>query len=171
MYEENFKRIDTTKIYPHLLILIEKLIENCLARGMNYYVISGFRSPEEQDALFAKGRDKKGKVTDKSKVVTNAKAWQSNHNYSVAVDLCHDSDIKTAGLQPNWNPENYQVLAEEAQKLGLESGFYWTTIKDRPHVQLNLSRNNLSFADLKQIYMKNSKLEDIWAFLDKYNWP
>lgn len=37
-----------------------------------------YRSPEEQDALYAQGRTKAGKI------VTNAKAYQSPHNFTPA---------------------------------------------------------------------------------------
>ncbi|WP_309244896.1 M15 family metallopeptidase [Bacillus sp. WMMC1349] len=48
----------------------------------NIYVqmTSGYRSFAEQNKLYAKGRTASGKI------VTNAKAGQSNHNYGLAVD-------------------------------------------------------------------------------------
>ncbi len=166
---EYFKRIDTSKLYPVLAIKLEKLVENCLARGMPYYAISGFRSWTEQDALYAQGRDKNGRVTDKSKVVTNAKGGQSNHNYSCAADFCADADKLRAGLQPSWNKESYKILAEEAAKLGLEAGLYWTFV-DAPHIQLNLAKNGLSFDKLKAEYLKNKDMADVWKLLDQYQW-
>ncbi len=166
---EYFKRIDTSKLYPALLLKLEKLVEACLARGVAYYAISGFRSWPEQDALYAQGRDKAGKVIDKSKVVTNAKGGQSNHNYTCATDFCADADMKRAGLQPDWNKASYKVLAEEAEKLGLEAGYFWK-FTDCPHIQLNLTKNGLSFDKLKAIYLKNKDMADVWKELDKYVW-
>ncbi len=166
---EYFKRIDTTLLYPPLAIKLEKLVENCLARGVAYYAISGFRSWEEQDTLFAQGRNKAGKVVDKSKVVTNARGGQSNHNYTCAADFCRDSDMLRAGLQPSWNVTDYKILAEEAEKLGLEAGLNWKFV-DAPHIQLNLTKNGLSFATLKIEYLKRKMMADVWALLDKYQW-
>jgi peptidoglycan L-alanyl-D-glutamate endopeptidase CwlK len=169
MYAEYFKRIDTSKIYPQLMIKLEKLIENCLKRGVAYYAISGFRSWEEQDALYAQGRDKAGKVVDKSKVVTNAKGGQSNHNYTCAVDFCKDGDMKRDGLQPSWDLAGYKVLAEEAEKLGLEAGLHWKFV-DAPHIQLNLGKHGLDFPALRAEYLKNKSMADVWALLDKQSW-
>lgn len=41
----------------------------------------GYRSIEEQNALYAQGRTKPGNI------VTNAKRGQSNHNYGIAFDV------------------------------------------------------------------------------------
>jgi peptidoglycan L-alanyl-D-glutamate endopeptidase CwlK len=170
MNTELFKKIDTSKLYPPLLIKLEQLIENCSKRGVDYYAVSGFRDWEEQDKLYAQGRNKKGKVIDKSQVVTNAKGGESNHNYSVAADWCADSDKTRYGLQPNWNTESYRILAEEAQHLGLEAGFFWK-FKDAPHIQLNLAKNGLSFQDLRNAYTTDSGgMSAVWALLDKYSW-
>lgn len=169
MISELFKRIDTSQLYPTFYLKLEQLAEACLARGVQYYAISGYRSWEEQDKLYAKGRDKKGKIVKKDEVVTNAKGGQSNHNFSVAVDWCRDADMERSGLQPNWDKESYEILAEEAQKLGLDAGHFWK-FSDSPHIQLNLARNGLSFKDLKEAYLKNEDIKDVWAFLDKYQW-
>lgn len=167
--KELFERIDTSLLYPQFYLKLELLAEACLARGVQYYFISGFRSWEEQDKLYMQGRGKKGTIIDKSKVVTNAKGGESNHNFSVAADLCRDADMQRSGLQPSWNKEDYKILAEEAQKLGLDPGYYWKFV-DAPHVQLNLARNGLTFKDLKAEYLKRRNMHDVWIFLDQFKW-
>lgn len=170
MYSEYFKRIDKSKLYPPFAIKLEQLIENCLKLGVSYWVLSGFRDWAEQNALYAQGRDKTGKVIDKKKVVTNAKGGQSNHNFTIACDFCKDKDGKIeTGLQPDWEVAAYKTLAEEAQKLGLETGMYWKFV-DPPHIQLNLSKNGLTFESLRTEYLKNKDMVDVWKLLDKYKW-
>jgi len=170
MYSEYFKRIDKTKLYPAFALKLEQLIENCLLRGVAYWVLSGLRTWDEQDVLYSQGRDKAGKTKDKTKIVTNAKGGQSNHNFSIAADFCKDKDGKIeTGLQPDWEVKAYQILAEEAQKLGLETGMYWKFV-DPPHIQLNLTKNGLTFDSLRTEYVKNKDMADVWKLLDKYTW-
>jgi peptidoglycan L-alanyl-D-glutamate endopeptidase CwlK len=158
-----FKRVDTSFIYPPLLKKCQELVLNCEKQGILYYPISGYRSVEEQDGLFAQGRTKPGKI------VTKAKGGQSAHNFGVAVDFCADGDMTRAGLQPNWDTASYKLLANQAQGLGLEAGFYWQSFVDAPHIQLPLSKNGITLKQLLSIY-NSGKLPAVWAFLDKYSW-
>ena len=163
-----FQRINTSELYQPFYDKLVILVDNCKARGVEYWCISGFRSWPEQDALFSKGRDAKGNVIDKGLVVTNARGGQSNHNYTVAADFCMDKDVLRAGLQPDWNVKSYEVLAEEAEKLGLEAGLRWKFV-DAPHIQLPLSKHGLSFKDLKAAYLKGA-VPEVHALLNKYAW-
>jgi hypothetical protein len=45
----------------------------------NFAVIQGFRTPQQQNALWQQGRDEDGNVIDEDAVVTNARAFQSAH--------------------------------------------------------------------------------------------
>lgn len=104
------------------------LITACRARGTDYYAVSGYRTDAEQMALWTQGRTKPGPI------VTDAKAGESAHNYGIAVDFCRDGFIERKGLQPDYHNESYDILGEEASKLGLVWGGNWKK-KDRPHVQ------------------------------------
>lgn len=157
-----FRRIDTSKIYPKLQRKLDQLVVNCSARGLDYWAISGYRSPEEQDGLYAQGRTKPGNI------VTKAKGGQSAHNFGVAVDFCADKDMERAGLQPDWNAASYAILAEEAKKLGLEAGFYWK-FKDCPHVQLPLGKHGIKMSHLYAKY-KAGGIAAVWAYLDGFSW-
>lgn len=162
-----------SQIFPPLLRKIELLQEACSKRGVDYWAISGYRSWEEQDALYALGRTKPNVDATEEKPmggkVTNARGGQSYHNLSIAVDLCPDKDLDRAGLQPDWNPEAFELLGEEAKALGLEWGGSWTSFKDYPHVQLPLHRVGLKLADLQR-WHKLGGTPLVWAELSKYNW-
>ncbi len=173
--ENLLQRLDSTVLFPALAVKIPLLVAACRARGVDYWAISGERTWAEQTALYQQGRDAKGNVI--GTVVTKAKAGSSAHNYAVAVDFCRDKDATRAGLQPDWKIDDYQVLAEEAEKLGLESGLNWNFV-DAPHIQLPLMSKGIllipnikfpHFPDLRSVYQKGGK-SAVFAFLNKYNW-
>lgn len=167
------KSFDPSTIYPPLLKKLELLAEACKKRSMDYWATSGFRSWEEQNKLYALGRTVKNHDATTAKPmggkVTNAKGGQSYHNFGLAADFALDKDTDRAGLQPDWNFQSYKVLAEEAEKLGLEAGFFWKNFPDAPHVQVPLSKFGLSLAALQTIYTKGG-IPAVWAELDKHNW-
>lgn len=68
---------------PKAEVLFNRMLELGYQAKLNPQVSAGLRTPQEQDALYAIGR------TDdlKKKKVTNAKRWQSMHNYGLAVDV------------------------------------------------------------------------------------
>lgn len=90
---------------------------------------SGFRTPEEQTALYMKGREIPGSR------VTNAKAWESPHNYGCGSDWCLWDPAGVpwwpspeSGL---WAPYRYAI-----EKVGLKAGADWG---DFPHNELSLA--------------------------------
>jgi len=111
----------------HFLIAAKKVAAEF---GCDYVIISGMRTWAEQDALYAQGRFKPGKV------VTKAKAGQSNHNFGVAFDCgvfrnglyLDDSDSHLASRV-------HRACAKLAAEHGLAWGGSWT-FKDEPHYQL-----------------------------------
>lgn len=143
-------RVDENFIYRPFWLDCLRLLQNCAKRGAEYYMISGYRSEGQQMALWAQGRTQSGKI------VTNAKAWQSMHNYGLAIDFCRDKDIQRSGLQPDWDSKAYDILAEEAVKLGLVPGHYWTSLRDSPHVEMKLP-GTLKLKDLPR------DLAEAWA--------
>jgi peptidoglycan L-alanyl-D-glutamate endopeptidase CwlK len=167
------KSFKPAEIFPPLLKKLELLDAACQKRGVTYWATSGFRSWEEQNKLYALGRTVKNVDATPEKPmggkVTNAKGGQSFHNHGIAADFALDKDTTREGLQPDWNFESYRILAEEAQKLGLEAGFFWKSFPDAPHVQLPIAKVGLKLADLQALYNKGG-LPLVWATLSKYNW-
>lgn len=106
----------------------------CAAAGMPITITFTFRSLETQAALYAQGRTKPGKI------VTNARAGQSFHNFRLAYD---GVPARLLSL-PNWGdtPDHrieaaglWALYGHLAKLQGLEWGGEWRTIKDRPHCQ------------------------------------
>lgn len=157
-------RVDWTNVWPSFRDQVFELVARCRARGADYYATSTYRSPAEQLALWQKGRNKDGAVIDPAKVVTKIKFGL--HNCGLAVDFTRDADLTKPKLQPSWKAEDYEVLAEEAEKLGLESGARWKTFKDYPHVQVPLAKKNITITSCRGLFAKGG-LPAVWGFLDR----
>ncbi len=89
--------------------------------GVDILITCGYRSPVEQDRLYAQGRTTPGNI------VTNAKGGQSLHQFGVAFDC-----VPLIAGKPNWNSP-YTITAQEAALIGLEHGDRGYT--DLPHFQ------------------------------------
>jgi len=157
-------RADPALLYPPFLKKVEQVLAECSKAGADFFVISGFRSAEEQNKLYAQGRSDKSKPK-----VTNAKAWESMHNFHCAVDCCRDADVKKEGLQPSWQLEDYRILAETAKKHGLEAAFFWKSFQEGPHIQLPLESRGISRDQMKAAYLSGGQ-KALFALLDKYSW-
>lgn len=157
-------RVNLDLLHPRFVELCLETLANCEARGSRYYWTSGFRSPAEQLALWQKGRDAAGAVVNPKAVVTKLK--YGLHNAGIAGDFTRDSDMAKPGLQPSWNRADYLVLAEEAQKVGLEAGHFWKSFPDSPHLQLPIGKHNISVTMLRGLHAKGD-IKPLWSFLDK----
>ncbi len=110
-------------VQPRFTALYEAANAYLKPLGLSVRFLSGTRSYAEQDALYAQGRTKPGKI------VTNAKAGYSNHNFSVAADL----GVFKAGKYLPEHPE-YDNIGPLGEKCGLKWGGRWKT-PDRPHYE------------------------------------
>jgi len=93
-------------------------------------VASALRTKEEQDKLFAQGRDKDGKVIGET--VTNAKGGESYHNLGLAIDVYMVNDDGTIDLKGILPPEVVAIAKQE----GFEWGGDWKKFKDYPHFEM-----------------------------------
>lgn len=123
---------------PYVKEKAEQLVKNANARLKNYKmrITEAYRSKEEQDALYAKGRTAPGSI------VTNAKGGQSMHNYGLAIDFAlFTADGKKAFWDTKVDSDkdgkaDWMEVVEEAKKLGFEWGGDWKNFKDYPHFQM-----------------------------------
>jgi peptidoglycan L-alanyl-D-glutamate endopeptidase CwlK len=110
-------------------LLAEKcraIIALAASEGFTLIVTQGFRSVEEQNALYRVGR----RGIKGEKIVTNARGGQSNHNHGTAVDFA----FVVAG-EVSWNEKLYANLGRWASAVGLRWGGDWK-FKDLPHVEI-----------------------------------
>lgn len=117
------KRIAT--LLPEVQPIARALVQKAAANGITIKVISGLRSYEEQNALYAKGRTAPGPK------VTNARGGYSNHNFGIAFDIGVFSGSHYLKESPK-----YKAVGAIGMDLGLEWGGNWTSIVDEPHFQL-----------------------------------
>jgi hypothetical protein len=95
---------------------------------LDFAVISGTRSAEEQHALFQKGRDSDGNIIDRDQVVTFKDGYQrrSRHQDGVAVDIVA---YKDGGI--TWDKREIEIRASyilgfaAAHGLRLDGGVRW----------------------------------------------
>lgn len=121
------------KLHPEAIGIFQRFIEEIEEKFNTVFrVAQGFRTFEEQTAIYNQPWDKKdndgdGKIDEKDEKVSNAKAGQSFHNYGVAIDI-----VEMRGKAVNWNFD-YSKLEPIAKKYGL----YWGgNFGDNPHFEL-----------------------------------
>lgn len=112
-------------LHPSVQPYARALMEKAKSVGITIKIISGLRTYEEQNALYAQGRTAPGRI------VTNARAGQSNHNFGIAFDI----GVFESGQYKGESPK-YKVVGALGVELGLEWGGNWKTIHDEPHFQL-----------------------------------
>lgn len=102
-------------------------VNQCRQHGITIGIRCGYRTPSQQTALYSSGRSRPGSI------VTNARAWHSPHNFSLANDIIlvlpHDEAV-----QPKHKV--YKLISEIAKNCNLESGLYFKGLSDPLHIQL-----------------------------------
>ena len=156
---------DIKQLHPRLQKIIPKLIEECKKQGINIKISECFRTVEEQNALYAKGRTKPGNI------VTNAKgsSYSSMHQWGVAFDFYLDMDIDKDGKKSddafNNAKKTFNKVGKIGKKLGLEWGGDWKSIVDLPHFQLPDWGSTTS--NLKKKYGTPDKFKKTWTAKEK----
>jgi peptidoglycan L-alanyl-D-glutamate endopeptidase CwlK len=96
--------------------------------GYDMAILEGYRSPERQNALALAGAS-----------VTNAKAFQSYHQFGLAADCAflRDGKLLISERDP-WAMRGYQLYGEVAEAAGLHWGGRWTMM-DFGHAELRVA--------------------------------
>lgn len=124
-------------LHPKVQTLCKRFIEMCKAEGIDVIITSTYRDGESQNELYAQGRTKPGKI------VTNAKAGQSFHNWRVAFDF-----VPIVNGKAVWGDADlWQKCGKIAESVGLEWAGRWTKFKEMPHCQYT---GGLSIFDFQQ---------------------
>lgn len=112
-------------LLPEVQPYARALVTKADADGITIKVISGLRTYDEQNDLYAQGRTKPGRI------VTNARGGFSNHNFGIAFDVGVFEGSQYLDESPK-----YKAVGVLGTDLGLEWGGNWKTIQDEPHFQL-----------------------------------
>ena len=113
-------------LVPPARARVESFLDAAKKQGIDLLVTSTYRDNASQDALYAQGRTTPGKI------VTNAKAGQSWHNYRCAVDV-----VPIVAGKPRWDvkDEVWQQVGALGKAAGLEWAGDWKKFKEFPHFQ------------------------------------
>jgi len=114
--------------------------EKILGKGVRLRFAYTYRTPEEQNQLYALGRTKKGSK------VTNSQAWQSIHQYGLAFDIVLLLDKNGDGIfeEASWDimkdfdkdgTPDWTEVADYFQSKGWNYGGTWKNFKDYPHFE------------------------------------
>lgn len=127
-------------------------VHGCKLVGIDLLITCTYRTPQDQNILYAQGRTTPGRI------VTNARAGESMHQYRVAYDC-----VPMRGGKPVWGTkgdgldddptdddkddlELWQRMAEIGKKLGLEWAGDWRKFREFPHFQFT---GGLTLADFQ----------------------
>lgn len=119
----NSRNIDD--LLPDVANLCRQFIEKCKEVGIDILITSTYRDMESQAALYEQGRTKPGRV------VTNAKAGQSFHNYRCAFDF-----VPLVNGKAIW--DDIPIITkcgEIGGSVGLTWAGRWITFKEYLHFQ------------------------------------
>jgi hypothetical protein len=117
------------KLDPKLHVPATDLINNIeQEQGKTFRVSDGYRTFEEQDALYAQGRFGNG-----GNIVTDARGGESYHNYGLAIDIAEIVDGQLG-----------KRVTESIAKIGKSLGFEWGGSWDKPdypHFQMTFGKS------------------------------
>ena len=149
-YEVNVETLPVetlpTELHPIVAGQVEILIEKTAEKKITILITDDYRSYEEQDKLYDKGRRTPGKV------VTHAEGGESYHNFGLAVDFAlqleNGNVIWDVEYDGNRNGQSdWFEVAEIAKELGFQWGGDWRDFKDYPHLQMDFG---LTIDDLQE---------------------
>ena len=145
-------RIDRKKLHPWLDHKLGLLLKECAREGIYLIVTEGFRTVAQQNALYAKGRTKPGKV------VTNAKgsSYSSQHMWGVAFDIAINDSKR---LYDDGLIGRVAKIAK-SDKVGLGWGGDWKSFRDTPHFYLK--KWGSGTGELKATYGTPAKFKKTW---------
>ena len=161
---------------PGFGMLARQLLTNCRERGITMVPYDTMRTPYLQAHYWKRGKTKEAldeamrllksnnafflmhcleeATTRRTELVTHALPGCSWHQWGEAMDcywLNEGEPVWDLNICNNKGLNGYRVYAEEAGKLGLHAGFYWTHLVDAVHVQLRSEPSPLDLYTLTEI--------------------
>jgi len=121
-------------LHPRLKERALAFQERCKQAGIDILIYCTYRSNKEQQELYRIGRNIPGKI------VTNAKAGESNHNATIdgkPASRAFDCVPLRAG-KPVWDGKDpiWQIVGKIGVEVGLMWAGNWTRFREYPHFEL-----------------------------------
>jgi peptidoglycan L-alanyl-D-glutamate endopeptidase CwlK len=132
------KNLDTLlpKVKPVMEAFVLEAKKHFQQLGVDCVVICGTRTYAEQDAIYAQGRTKPGKI------VSRARGGESRHNFGLAIDL----GLFAGGKYLEDSPFYDHIGKVVAKFPALEWGGSWKFV-DEPHVEF---KTGLTLAQMRE---------------------
>lgn len=116
---------DLKELHPVVQEKAKNFIAAAKKEGIDVLVTSTYRDNASQNALYAQGRTTKGRI------VTNARAGYSWHNFRCAFDV-----VPIVNGKAMWNDmRTFRRLGEIGKSIGLEWAGDWKSFKEYAHFQ------------------------------------
>ena len=123
-------------LHPYVAKLCRAFVAACKKDGIDILITSTWRDNAAQNALYAQGRTKPGRI------VTNARAGSSFHNYKLAFDF-----VPIVNGKAQWNDlATFKRAGAIGERLGLDWAGRWISFKELAHLQWS---GGLSLAQLR----------------------
>nr|WP_233522936.1 M15 family metallopeptidase [Peribacillus saganii] len=125
-----------TELHPEVAEKKDLLVKRAAEQGITILITSDFRSIEEQNKLYEKGRSLPGNI------VTYARGGESLHNFGLAIDFAILIKEGTASWDMNRDGNgngkaDWMEVVSIAKELGFEWGGDWNGFKDYAHLEIN----------------------------------
>lgn len=140
-------------LHPEVQKLADRFEKKCKAAGLNVRITETFRTVAEQNALYAQGRTKPGKIVTACK----GDSYQSPHQWGCAFDFCENVRGKEYA-----NTSFFKKCGAIGKSLGLCWGGDWKTFVDTPHLELDKFVVNCSTHTLKSKHGTPEKFISTW---------
>lgn len=128
----SLSRLET--LHPKLRVAAIAAYKECWDKVAQHRVTYALRTAEEQAWIYASGRTRPGPR------LTNAKPWQSTHQYGLAFDFCLLEKGKMWDI--NWDDPNdtdkkaeWLEIVEFYEMHGWNAGYRWKGFVDNPHME------------------------------------
>jgi hypothetical protein len=187
-YPHLFRRVCLATYYPPFRARIIEAKTKAADRGWHYWSEHGYRSIPLQNQLHAahvgaaaafaaaeKTGDQVAIAAARVHLKAHGKAapgGYSSHNFGLGDDSTHDNNLSAQGLQPDWDPKNYDVLGEELARVGLVWG---KSFGDLPHANFAGYVSGAELAPLLKVWNAcpsgmpdDERLRSVWAHLDAH---
>jgi len=121
-----------SSLHPAIRKPVADILETLHGEGHRFEVFEAWRTPHLQQKYYSKGRNRAGKIVNKSKVVTYARPWRSFHQYGLAVDLVLKTSRGWSWNDRGANAKKWKRMHEVAKEHGMVPLKF-----EKPHIQID----------------------------------
>jgi peptidoglycan L-alanyl-D-glutamate endopeptidase CwlK len=136
---------DISRLAPFVALRLTAALDECFEKGYIVAVFEGYRSPDRQQWLYDQGRTRDGKI------ITNAKPYESFHQYGLAVDI-----VGYVNKKWDWSID-YDKITEIFKRHGFKPLKF-----EKAHFQID---GGLSASKAKKI-CKEQGLLALWSIIE-----